>query len=206
MGMFDTYDSLNPNYIPDNSTNKIEQYKYIEKELPYKVYDIKNRFVGYKWNYNDRFVFPISVDNTICVDEDALIYTNKDECPDTHTVGTHIGQKAYNTIDSKSWTYCGESNNIYLWVEDDFIIYSAKGDKEITLSTDMNERKIEVTIYNFKWEVVYKHMGDIGASTTHINIDNELNEVLVPGLYYVVINISGEDTSQMFSKYNIIIE
>lgn len=206
MGMFDTYDKLNPNYIPDNSTDKVEQYKCIKNELPYKVYDIKGRFVGYKWNYNDRFVFPISVNNTICVDEDALIYTNKDECPDIYTIGTHEGQKAYNTIDSKSWTYCGESDSIYLWVEDDFIIYPVKGEKEITLSTDMNERKIEVTIYNFRWNVVYKQVGDIGASTTHINIDNELNKVLIPGLYYMVINISGEDTSQMFSKYKIIVE
>ena len=206
MGMFDTYDKLNPNYIPDNSTDKVEQYKCIKNELPYKAYDIKGRFVGYKWNYNDRFVFPISVNNTICVDEDALIYINRGEGPDTYTIGTHEGQKAYNTIDSKSWTYCGESDSIYLWVEDDFIIYPVKGEKEITLSTDMNERKIEVIIYNFRWNVVYKQVGDIGASTTYINIDNELNKVLIPGLYYMVINISGEDTSQMFSKYKIIVE
>ena len=204
--MFENYDKLNSDYIPDNSTPKpFNRHLNIHKVLPTPMYDIKNRFVGYSWSSGEYFDFNISVDTTIIVDNDSIIYDNAGEKPDEFTIGGKEGQKAYNTADSKSWTFVGKSDNIYMWVEDREIIYPVNGDKHITLHTDMTNKFILVDIFNFRWEKMYSQQSEMNESNISISVNEELSKKLLSGVYYCTVKICSEGSALLRDKFAILI-
>lgn len=206
MGMFDNYNNINPDYIPNNTHNNTElKYMCIKNSLPRKIFDIKNNFIGYHWYTGERFEHTVSVNKSIQVENDAIIYTEEGQCPTITTVATHTGQHAYNTKDSKSWTFCGKDKNTYIWVEDNYLVYPLKGDKTITLCTDMNNKYIHFNIFNFRWESIYEKNGNIGESELSVSIDESLSEILVPGVYYVIISIGSDAVKRLFEKYMFIV-
>ena len=206
MGMFDNYTNLNPDYIPNNTFDN-EDIKYIcDKDiLPHKLYNVKKNFTGYQWNNTDRFNWTISVDKNIRVAKDAIIYEKSGEAPDIRTVGTRLGQHAYNIQDAKSWTFCGRTETIYMWVEDDYIIYPVNGTKHITINTNMEDKYIKVTIFNFRWESIFESIGNIGESELSIDINDSVANILTPGVYYVTVEICGDTESKLDNKYMIAI-
>ena len=204
MGMFDTYDNLNPDYIPDNSTpTPLEKYITINPKLPKPLYNVKGTFLGYKWNHGEYFDFNISVNSIIKINSMSLIFEKSGEIPDNNTVGEFEGQKAYNIVDAKSWTFVGKTECIYMWVEDDELIYDINGDKCIEINTDMTNKYILLNIFNFRWESIYEQESKIGESSITINVNEEISKKLTPGIYYCTVKICSEDTCQIKNKFMI---
>lgn len=204
MGMFDRYDNLNPDYIPNNTTNYIDRYYVtINSDIPRPLYDIKQRFIGYTWDRNERFNFEISANDMITVRENSLIYDKTGEAPDKNTVAEVEGQKAYNVVDAKSWTFVGKTNNLYIWVEDTELIYPINGDKSIVIYTDMTNSYIELNICNFRWETLHTQIGEVGNSTIVLNIDDKISEVLTEGIYYVTLKICSENEKILKNRFMI---
>ena len=204
MGMFDTYDKLNPDYIPNNTTDyKDIYYLTIDSEIPRPMYDIKNNFLGYTWDKGEIFDFNISVDDMITVRENSIIYEHSGEQPDIYTVAEVEGQQAYNIVDCKSWTFSGKTENLYIWVEDTELTYPVNGDKSIMINTDMTDAHIQLDIYNFRWENIHTQNGEIGESDIVLHIDEEISKLLKPGVYYVTLKICSEETQFIKSRFMI---
>lgn len=204
MGMFDKYDKLNPDYIPNNTTTYLgTEYLTIDSEVPRPMYDIKNNFIGYTWDEGEFFDFKLSVDDMITVRENSLIYDKPGEGPDLYTIAEMEGQQAYNVVDAKSWTFTGKAENLYIWIEDTELTYPTKGDKSIMINTDMTDAYIQMNIYNFRWENIYSQNGEIGESDIVLHIDNEMSETLKPGVYYVTLKICSEKEHFVKSRFMI---
>lgn len=205
MGMFTTYDTIDPNYIPDNTSPKIsDEYTTIEETLPRMVYDLKGRFIGYSWNYGDTFDFDIDVNEAITVREDSIIYTKSNQCPNENTPALYSGHQAYNIVDSKSWTCVGKSNGVYIWVEDDTLTYPIDGDKSVTLNTDMTDSTIQVDIFNFRWEPIHSFTTN-GSGTISCKFDTEVSNKLLRGAYYCTVKVLGVDSCTLKDKYMLIV-
>lgn len=203
MGMFDKYDRLNPEYIPDNSSEYLDEYTSLDEILPRPLYDARNRFIGYSWNRDDNFDFVISVNNIIGVARDSIIYNIPGECPDKCTIAEREGQQAYNTADAKSWTYIGRTDDFYVWIEDAELTYPFNGDKSITIQTDMTDKYIELDIFNFRWEKVHSVISSSNQSNIVLKIDDEMNKKLTSGIYYMTVKICSENSVQLKNKYMI---
>ena len=202
--MFDNYDKLNPDYIPNNTTTYLDtEYLTIDSEVPRPMYDIKNNFIGYTWDEGESFDFKMSVDDMITIRRNSLIYEKAGEHPDVYTVAEVGGQQAYNVVDAKSWTFTGKSSNLYIWVEDDELTYPVNGDKSIMINTDMTDAYIELDIYNFRWEKIYSQNGEVGNSDIVLHIDSEMSDILKPGVYYVTLKICSEKEQFVKSRFMI---
>ena len=207
MSMFENYDNLNINYVPDNSSLKpIEKYLVVNEVLPRPLCNAKGRVIGYGWKFGEYFDFRISTDYKITVYSTSLLYNEPDTGPDGSTVGEYKGQKAYNTADAKSWTFVGMCDSIYMWIEDSEIIYPADGDKTITMSVNMTNKHISVEIYNHRWELLYSKDGSVGESSIDIVVDEELSETLKAGAYFCLVKIISPDSSIVKDKFIISID
>lgn len=206
MSIFDNYDNLNPNYIPNNtSLTPSNSFLTIDNTLPRPYYDINGRFIGYTWNYGECFKFSLSTDDTIVILNDSIVYNNADEKPNTYTVGKRIGQQAYNTIDAKSWTYVGETDNLFIWVEDEKLTYPTHGDKSIIIHSDMANKYAQLNIYDFRWNELFEVKSDVGNSKVFLDINKENSEKLKPGTYFCTLKIVGEKDCLLKHKLILII-
>ena len=205
MGMFDSYDNLASDYVADNTSPK-ESYDYttLEKRPPRVAYNIKGNPVGLRWRYGDDFELNFTIVQKIKVAENSIIYTVKEASPDVTTEGVR-GQQAYNTVDCKSWTCLGVSSGLYIWVEDDEVIYPTNGTYEIELSPDMTDTTFVVDIYNFRWEPVYS-ISSLGATDISVYINKDLSETFKPGIYYSVLKLQGIDDAVIKDKIMLIVE
>ena len=204
MKMFDNYDNLDPEYIPNNISKDTDtNYIILDNTLPRPIYDIKNNFIGYTWDEGEFFDLNISVNDKIKVKENSIIFNCPGEYPDTYTAAEIKGQQAYNTADGKSWTYVGKANDLHIWIEDIDLIYPINGDKIIEINTDMIDNHIELDIYNFRWEKIYSKTGETGKSNIVLQIDEEMSEILKPSVYYVIVKICSEETQYIKSRFMI---
>lgn len=203
--MFESYDNLSSDYIPDNSSSiHDKQLLQLSTEVPRKVYDIKNRFIGYACTAGDTFVLSITVNTTISIDEDSIIYTQKGEYPTETTTASHIGQRAYNIVDCKSWVYFGKINSLYVWAEDDSLTYPSDGNVKITLNRDMSNKNLQLDIFNFRWEHIHSFVVN-NTPDIDLVLDKELSDKLPASVYYCVIKITDEDSSQTIDKFMLIV-
>ncbi len=206
MGMFDSYDKLNHDYVPDNSSPTPSViFNTIDDVLPRPLLDIKGRFIGYTWNYGELFTFTLSTDDVIEILSDSIVYNNVGESPTNYTVGERVGQQAYNTVDATSWTFVGRTDILYIWVEDEELTYPTDGDKSIIIHSDMTNRYAQLNIYNFKWESIFESKSEIGEPEVHLDINEETSKQLKPGIYYCTLKIVGENDCRLKHKFTIVI-
>lgn len=202
MGMFDRYDNLSSDYIPDNTTTYLDkEFLTIDSQIPRPMYDINNNFIGYSWDKGELFEFEVSVDDMITVRKNSLLFNNTGEAPDSYTVAETIGQQAYNTVDAKSWTFVGKTDNLYNWIEDDELLYPVNGDKSIIIHTDMTNKYIELSIFNFRQELVYSQQGVLNESSLMLKVDEELSKILNSGIYNVEVKICSDEMDFIKSRY-----
>lgn len=205
MGMFDNYDKLNPDYIPDNtSPEQSHDYVTFKNELPRVSYNIKGNPIGLSWCYGDEFELKFTAKQKIKVAENSITYTTADEAPGYDTEGV-ASQQAYNTVDCKSWTCVGVSSGHYIWIEDDDVIYSLQGTKEIEMIPDMEGKTLVVDIYNFRWEPVHS-ISALSATDVSLYLNKDLSEIFKPGTYYSVLKIQGEEDVIVRDKVMLIVE
>lgn len=206
MGMFDNYNNIDPNYIPNNTTNEEITYKEIDNSNPKKAYDVRGRFVGYTWQQGDTFDLLLSIDSYIKVDSD-IIFTTPGATPTTETEA-EIGQQAYNIRDIESWTctaiHTEDDHELYTWVKDEYFTYPSNGKLTVKLSPDMTGKNLSLYVYNFRWELV--HEFSISESTSLIcSIDSNLTNKFTPGVYYCVMKINGH-LEKTVKKFEFIVE
>ena len=111
MSMFEKYDNIDPNYIPDNTSPRPT---YDTEELtkePRIAYNIKGNPIGYSWTYGSEFKLKFSANQTFKVPFNSIVYDTANEKPDETTQGV-TGQQAFNTVDCKSWTCFNSADNI----------------------------------------------------------------------------------------------
>ena len=194
------HDNLNSNYIPNNiAPTPAKEYISINDSLPKKLCDIKNRFIGYTWNYGDKFDLNLSLNNIIPVREDSIIYTKQEEKPCTNTLG-YKGLQAYNTVDNKSWTCVGLIDGVYIWIEDDEVTYALDGSKLIEMVKDMTGKTMRVDFYNFRWELIYSYEAN-DTSTISYHIDDDFYKAMGSGIYYTTIRAIDEESSKLMKKF-----
>ena len=202
MGMFDNYNNQCIFDIPNNIHNEpVREYNIIEDTIPHKIYNINNKFIGYRWNYGDIFTFNINVNDIIKVHRDSIIFDKTGETPDSKTRG-YKGQQAYNTFDKVSWTCVGCINGLYVWVEDAEITYDKDGTKEIELITDVTNKTVEVSIYNFRYELI-KTFKNSNCNIVSIDINESIYEVLSNGLYKCVVRIIDDKINTVKDEFTI---
>lgn len=204
--MFDSYSNLSDIYVPDNTTNRQNTFIVFNDSAVKKEYNVKGDFIGYSWNYGDTVSLNISMSKKVMVEEDAIIYEESGEYPDSSTIGIK-GQRAYNIKDIKSWTCETLDQTVYNWVEDIVFKYPEFGTKEITLSTFDNDnlRKVLFEIKNFRKEIVYSSEM-LFTDTLNIDITKEVAELLLKGTYGFYFTLLDENSSNMFMMFNVIIK
>lgn len=199
MGMFDTYDNLPDNYVPDNRLSD-EYFSEGSNEAmkPEKVYNAKGNFIGLRWSKGDILDIEFPIQRPTYIEDDALVYSVTSECPDTSTVG-YTGQKAYNLADRCSWTCSGVAQPYYIWVKDAELTLPTSGTKEVYFTEDFTNKTVSIDIYNFRWESVF-HTDLDAAKNVQLSIDEGLSNQLSEGIYYCKVKLLGEDECTVVSK------
>lgn len=210
MSIFDNYENLSSTYVPNNQKEVLERQNIFIPSIPRKEFDAFGNFLGYSWSYGDTLSFNILLSKTIKVEENALIYETENEGPDSSTIGIK-GQRAYNTVDIKSWTCETLDQTIYNWVEDKVFKYpKLAGTKEINLETfkDIYSKKVLFTIKNFREETIYSKEMVVANKEIEIeiNIDKELSNKLLQGIYYAYITVFDNDNNDNCLKFLILIK
>ena len=205
MGIFDNYENLNPDYIPDNSSEKpSDERRCLNEKLPRKTFNVKGNFVGYRWSYGDIFDLTFSVNKQIAVYSDSIVYDVSGAFPSTTTVGK-ISQQAYNIVDLKSWTCVGINEDVYIWVEDECVSYPVNGDKYIDFVPNMKNKTLKVELYNFRWESI-KTFTQTGQNEIVVSVDKDTSEELKPGVYYCLVKVQGDEDTAVKQKTMFIID
>lgn len=202
MSMFEKYDNLVEGYIPNNKISAEETtYSTVDTTLPNKEYNALGKFIGYSWSYGDVFDLHYSINKTIPVSSKSLVYEETGAKPTSSTKG-FAGQQAYNTVDCLSWTCVGISNNMYVWIQDDELLYPRSGDTSITLTPEVSNIELVVDLYNFRWEHIHT-FSNSGQSDIYCEIDKELSERMKPGIYYGIFKVSEGSSSREIGRAHV---
>lgn len=210
--MFKKYFNIDPNYIPNNMDCKKpkKEVSYNEDSL-IAIIDRFNHIWGYTWSWKDTVDIPITVNKIVNVPDNSIIVYNHLEVPTDQTVG-YIGQKYYNVTDIASWT-CKSINvddssqsTSYTWFKDDYLKYiESNTNTQITIEPDISGKHLEVEILNFRKEVIYEESFDEGESFNYLNINLELSNKLVPGIYFIRVRLVSDTTSSFIDEYKIFV-
>ena len=181
--MFDNYENLSSTYVPNNQRKIFEEQEIFNQDIPKKEYDVYGRSIGYSFSQGDTVNIPYSINKTIYVEEDSLIYKYDGAGPSSDTPG-YKGQKAYNTKTLECWVCSSLDSSIYDWTKLDKFIYPKNGTKKIILKSNKYSfiDKIRFKIFNFRWEEIYSKEF-LPEEDFSINIDKELSNKLVNGIY-----------------------
>lgn len=203
MGMFDNYNNIDINYIPDNVSDKSENAVYKPTTLPEILYNIKGNRVAYTWNLGDTFIWQIGLNHTIKVEINSIIYHTTGAGPDTLTKGS-VGQKAYNLVDMYSWQCVKSIEGEYIWKQDEHFTYPINGEVNIALEPII-EGSLTFELYNFRREHL-KTFTEFNGNKVLVNINTELNEELQQGVYYGIIKNINDCESRILDEVTIFIK
>lgn len=200
MGMFLNYQNIADSY-PNNLVNAFPSYNIcskldpIEASNPYEEYDVKGNLIGYFWRQGETLNLEFNIDGELTIESNAILFKATGQTPTKRTLAK-VGQRAYNIIDLRSWTCVEIDTRDYIWEEDEEFTYPVGGDKKVYIpaSTYLKDKKVEVTLYNFRNEPICKKLYD-AAPTIVFNIDKELSEQLVRGVYYCSVTVFNEEVA-----------
>ena len=198
MSIFDNYE--NNTSIPENCFPPI-QYKKLDitNTPPREMYNVKHQFVGLSWAHGEQFAMKFNSFTNVDVALDSIIYSEPNQKPNDITEG-YVGQHAYNTADCKSWVCTDIVDGVYFWREDiDGIVVEKDGLKEVIFQPDLTGKLLRLTIYNFRWEEVYKSE-DIDGKSIELIIDEDMTKILVPGVYYAILEAVNEHSVERLTK------
>lgn len=229
MQLFDNFDSIPQNYIPNNMFPRIPEIMVALDNDTVKPLFRDGRQVGYKWNWGDVVKLPIKNEIHIKVPNGSLTTNTHDEVPTTETVGDFIGQKFYNFKDFRSWTlreileeqiqpnYEGEEQEIsdevvytYVWEEDPMFTYSKNIGQDYTIPLPWNEHdQIVVQLFNFRKECIREDIYYEPDIVWELTPDESLK--IVAGIYFLNVHIENrfEDISsylRLTNAYEIVVQ
>lgn len=229
MQLFDNFDNIPQNYIPNNMFPRIPEIMVALDNDTVKPIFRDGRLVGYKWNWGDVVKLPIKNEIHIKVPNGSLTTNTHDEVPTTETVGDFIGQKFYNFKDFRSWTlreilveeiqpnYEGEEQEIsdevvytYVWEEDPMFTYSKNIGQDYTIPLPWNEHdQIVVQLFNFRKECIREDIYYEPDIVWELTPDESLK--IVAGIYFLNVHIENrfEDISsylRLTNAYEIVVQ
>ena len=233
MQLFDNFDNIPQNYIPNNMFPRIPEIMVALDNDTVKPLFRDGRQVGYKWNWGDVIKLPIKNEIHIKVPNGSLTTNTHDEVPTTETVGDFIGQKFYNFKDFRSWTlreilkeeiqpyYEGEEQETsdevsdevvytYVWEEDPMFTYSKNIGQDYTLPLPWNEHdQIVVQLFNFRKECIREDIYYEPDIVWELTPDESLK--IVAGIYFLNVHIENrfEDISsylRLTNAYEIVVQ
>lgn len=193
MGMFLNYQNIAANYTPNNLMSSFPVGKSytkldpVEASKPYEEYNAKGELIGYFWHYGETLNLEFNIDGEIIVEDDALVITTKGLIPSPGY--GKLGQRAYNTIDKRSWTCTNIMDGKFVWTEDEEFKYQECGKSVYVVAEDyLVDKQIEVCLYNFRMEPIHTQLFD-GTSKIIFQINKDLSAKLLKGLYYCSLTV-----------------
>ena len=201
MGMFLNYQNIADNYVPNNLINAFplrtvdSKLNPIDGSKPYEEYNVKGELEGYFWRYGDTLNLEFSLDGEVTLEGDAIIVNGVGQKPTLNTVGK-VGQRLYNVSDFTSFTCIAVTSGKYIWQEDETFTYPSGAERKVYVSASdyLSDKKVEVTIYNFRLEPICQKVYP-GSTTIVFPIDKELSESMPKGIYYCSLRVFTETTS-----------
>lgn len=203
--MFDSYEHLQDNYIPNNLDRcrpkpcKDSVLEPLTLKKPYEEYNAEGDLSGYWWYYGDVLNLEFNITGDIVVEDNAIIYTAIGEAPTDKTKGD-VGQKAYNVKDLKSWTCTAYDSltDLYSWIQDDEFENPEVGNRNIYVDASdfMSGKEVNITLYNFRHEPLVTKTFE-GSTSIIFTIDKGLSTQMVKGVYYCrMVIYSGDDLNK----------
>ena len=95
-------------------------------------------------------------------------------------------------------------DNEYVWEEDKLLTFVVGGKKELLFTPDMNNKTLNITIMNFRHEVIYDYEVD-NKNTISIKINNEDTPLLVEGQFLLNVYIKDSTGTHQLVQYDITI-
>ena len=208
MSMFDNYDNISPNYIPDNSSPTLKVgLKSYDTSLPKELYNQKREFIGYLFNEGDTLSIDTRLTVKVSVEIDAIVYNEPNQKPSKTTEG-YVGKKAYNTVDFKSFT-CIEVSRAsadeveYIWKEDSVFQYPSVGEIETIFTPYSKYTDVKLNILNFRYDIIASF--DLTSNQAEFYIDENTSNLMLQGVYSVEVYVSNESERRLATKYKLIV-
>lgn len=166
---------------------------------PLEEYNKQGQLIGYSWHQGDTVQLHFHIDGEIFVEDDAIVYTSYGDAPTSITEGT-LGQKAYNIVDSISWTCTAVQTDNYTWTRDRYFENPETSGKSFFISAKeyLKNKLIRFRILDFRKNIVFESKQD-AETDLYFDIDKETSEKLFPGTYYVNILCFSSDEVECMS-------
>ena len=202
MSRFYNYENIEPTYLPDNTTEKDKIINHtIDYSLPHDEYDVWGNLSGKWWVYGDTLELPIDIHKKIRVNNSDIVYSYKDEKPDSLTEAK-LNTLAYNIVDIKCWKLTNISDGFYTWEETSFT-YPLSGDREVKLNPDLTDKDVIFNLNNSRGENVISEIIYPVDDEYYISLDEEKSLLLKPGVYNVLIEVVKEDYKLTIQAYKL---
>lgn len=197
--MFDNYDNLSNEYIPNNLSYNYpikkcpSKLKPCKPSIPFEERNAQGELIGYYWHEGDTVNLRFEINGEITVETNSIILTMENQSPSSSTIG-YIGQRAYNVRDLKSWTCTSIENDSYTWTEDEEFIYPELGQRNIYIDASdfLKESIINISLYNFRHERFFEKDFE-GNSVVTLEIDECLAKAMPSGVYYCSLTLYNKE-------------
>ncbi len=183
MQLFDNFDNIPQNYIPNNMFPRIPEIMVALDNDTVKPIFRDCRLVGYKWNWGDVVKLPIKNEIHIKVPNGTLTTDTAGEEPTKQTVGDFIGQKFYNFKDFRSWTLKevleAEPPEPEVNPENSVVDFGIVGQSKT--DTDLYIPQDDTPVYDYIWEEdpMFTYSKNMGQDYTLPLPWNEHDQIVV---------------------------
>lgn len=207
MNMFEKYDYLSSDYIPNNSTSVEATRQEIENVETKSIYNIKDEFIGYQISEGETPVIETGLVCKILVEHDAIIYSDFNEMPTMDTYG-YVGRKAYNVVNGKVFT-CVERYQetpeftSYIWQEEPTFTYPTNGTKEIEYKPYASFDYAEVVISDFRYDKIKTI--EVATTQDKIILSATTSNLLLQGVYNIETYVYTDNVKTLVAKCNLIV-
>lgn len=92
----------------------------------------------------------------------------------------------------------------YVWEEDTLLTFSEDGTKEIIIQPDMSGKVLQITLMNFRHEIIYSYEFE-NQNSCSIQIGSKTTNLLVEGQFYINVYIKDSESIQQQNQYPITI-
>lgn len=198
IGMFDNYNATEPGK-PTNIPQPV--IPVAPERIPYEEYAVDGEVIGYYWYAGDTVEIKIEFDGEVTIENDSLLYIDKDSGPTSTTYAAHIGQLAYNITDKRKWKCIFIDNGTYQWEEIDYDLpENANKDSYrtcyITATNFLADKVIKVQLWDNLHQTIRDADGNMLPHTEQVFdsgenvrfvVDSELSQRLLPDIYYLSV-------------------
>lgn len=199
MGMFDNYG--NDSYTAYNLTPpSISRGILTNFKTPLYTRNSQGNVDRFLWVEGESFDLELSAKTKVRVPKGSIIFYESGEKPIQSTIGK-IGLKCYNVADYVSWTLTSinespDNSKTFEWTKDSLFECLQTGGEEIEFSPVMDNSSFEVSIFNFRREVMYEFETD--SNELIIPINSKDTPELKQGQYFIDLFIIDENGNSYF--------